>query len=74
MPTVWIKTTRGMVMGILRKLAKTVIHTATAPIDIVKDVATLGGVITEEDEPYSIQKAKKILDDWEELENEIDDL
>jgi len=61
-------------MGILRKLAKTVIHTATAPIDIVKDVATLGGVITEEDEPYSIQKAKKILDDWEELENEIDDL
>ena len=74
MPTVWIKTTRGMVMGILRKLAKTVIHTATAPIDIVKDVATLGGVITGEDEPYSLQKAKKVLEDLDELGDEIDDL
>jgi len=40
----------------------------------VKDVATLGGVITEEDEPYSLQKAKKVLEDLDELGDEIDDL
>jgi len=61
-------------MSIFGKLTKTLIHTATAPIDIVKDVATLGGVITEEDEPYSLQKAKKVLEDLDELGDEIDDL
>ena len=40
----------------------------------VKDVATLGGVITEEDETYSLQKAKKVLEDLDELGDEIDDL
>jgi len=61
-------------MSILSKLTKTLIHTATTPIDIVKDVVTLGGAITEEDEPYTLQKAKKILEDIDELGNEIDDL
>jgi len=61
-------------MSIFGKLTKTIIHTATTPINIIKDVATLGGAITEEDEPYTLQKAKKILEDLDELGDKIDDL
>jgi len=53
---------------------KTVVHTATAPVDVVKDVVTLGGALTDEDEPYTRKKLSKILDDVEELSDEIDDL
>jgi hypothetical protein len=61
-------------MSILSKLTKTLIHTATTPIEIAKDVVTLGGVINEEDEPYTVQKIKKVLEDIDELSDEIDDL
>ena len=61
-------------MSILGKVFKTVVHTATAPVDVVKDVVTLGGALTDEDEPYTRKKLSKILDDVEELSDEIDDL
>lgn len=61
-------------MSILGKVFKTAIHTVTTPIDIVKDVVTLGGVITGEEEPHTLQKLKKILEDVDELGEEIDDL
>jgi hypothetical protein len=32
-------------MGIFGKFAKTIFKTATLPVDITKDVATLGGAI-----------------------------
>jgi hypothetical protein len=61
-------------MGILGKTFKTLIHTATSPIDVAKDVVTLGGVLTDEDEPYTKKKLSKILEDIEELSDEVDDL
>lgn len=36
-------------MGLFGKLLKTTIDIATTPIDVVKDVATLGGAITDEE-------------------------
>ena len=36
-------------MGILGKIARTVIHTATVPIDAAVDMVTFGGVLTDSD-------------------------
>ena len=61
-------------MSLFGKLTKTVLHTVSTPIDVIKDMATLGGAITDEEEPYTIKKAKKIIDDIEEVGDEIDSL
>lgn len=61
-------------MSIFGKLLKTGLHVVTTPIDIVKDVATLGGALTDQAKPYTAQKLQKLGDDLEEIEDEIDDL
>lgn len=61
-------------MGLFNKLIKTGLNVVTTPIDIVKDVGTLGGLITDQDKPYTVQKAKKLLDNAGEIQDEIDDL
>lgn len=61
-------------MSIFKKVLKATIKTATLPIDVVKDVATGGGVLTEKNESYTINKAQEILDALEELGDEVDDL
>lgn len=61
-------------MSILGKAFKTITHTMSTPVDVIKDIVTLGGVITGEEEPHTIQKIKKIIDDIDELGEEIDDL
>jgi hypothetical protein len=61
-------------MGLLGSLLKTTIHVATTPLEVVKDVVTMGGVLTEQDEPYTVQRVKKLVDDMKEVEDEVDDL
>ena len=61
-------------MGLFGKLLKTTIDIATIPIDIVKDVATLGGALTDQDKPYTAQKFARLGDDLEEVRDEVDDL
>lgn len=61
-------------MGLFGALARTVIHVASLPVEIVKDVATMGGNSTGEDEPYTVSKLKKIGRDVEDIGDEIDDL
>ena len=61
-------------MGLLGSLLKTTIHVATTPLEVVKDVVTMGGVLTEQDEPYTVQRGKKLVDDMKEGEDEVDDL
>jgi len=53
-------------MGLFGKLIKLAINTATTPIDIAKDVVTLGGSITNE-ESATLSKLRK-------LQEEVDDL
>ena len=60
-------------MGLFGKLLKTAIDVATTPIDIVKDVVTLGGSITDE-ESALVKKAKRLQNDLEEVRDEVDDL
>lgn len=61
-------------MGLLKKGLKAVIKTATLPVDVAKDVVTMGGVLTDEEESYTKRKAQGILDALEELSDEVDDL
>jgi hypothetical protein len=56
-------------MGLLGKLIKTAIHTATLPLDAAKDVITLGGSLIDE-ESAVIKKAKKIEKDIDDLGND----
>ena len=60
-------------MGLFGKLLKTTIDVATTPFDIIKDVATLGGAITEE-ESALVKKARRLKNDIEEMRDEVDSL
>lgn len=54
-------------------MLKTTLDVATAPIAIVKDVATLGGTITGDDFAI-VKKARQLADDGEEIREECDGL
>ncbi len=47
-------------MGLFSALVKTTIEVVTLPGAVVKDVVTLGGVVTDEDETYTKQKLEEI--------------
>ena len=47
------------------KLFETLWDLATLPVEVVKDVFTLGGSITDEDECYTKQRMKKLDEDLE---------
>lgn len=61
-------------MSLLGTLLKTTIHAATLPIDIVKDVVTMGGVLTDDSEPATVKKASQLMDDIEEIEDDVSTL
>jgi len=60
-------------MGFFKKLAKTAIDAATTPIAVAADLATLGGVLTDQDDPYTVKKLKQLEEDWEEVRESLDD-
>ena len=52
-------------MGLFGALIRTTVNVVTLPVAVIKDVATLGGVCTGEDEPYTVQKLRQIKDESE---------
>lgn len=60
-------------MGLFGKLIKTGIDIVSTPIDVVKDIATLGGAVTDEEEPYTIQKLRKIAKDGQSFYDALDE-
>lgn len=61
-------------MSIFGKLLKGGFDLITIPVDIVKDITTLGGANTNQEVPYTIQKLKKLAEDGNEIREEIDKL
>jgi hypothetical protein len=61
-------------VSIFGKLLKTAVDVATSPIAVVKDIATLGGVTTDQRKPYTAQKLEQLGDDVEEIREGLDDL
>ncbi len=60
-------------MGIFGKIIKGTLQRAALPIDIIKDVATLGGAITDE-ESAVVKKFKKLNDTGNGIMDELEDL
>ncbi len=46
-------------MGFLSSFAKAFVHVALTPVEITKDMITLGGSLTEEDETYTMKRLRK---------------
>jgi hypothetical protein len=61
-------------MSIFGKLLKTTLDVVTTPVAVLKDVATLGGAITDQRKPYTAQKLDQLGDDVEEIRDELNDL
>jgi len=59
-------------MSFIGSLTKSLIDIAVTPIEVVKDVATLGGTITGENEPYTVQRLKKAAKNAEKAYDDID--
>ena len=59
-------------MGFFGKLARLTLDIIETPVAIVKDVATLGGALTDQDKPYTAQKLEDIADDYEEMKDSLD--
>lgn len=55
-------------MGIFSALTKIAVDVITLPVDVVKDVFTLGGIATDEEKPYILQKLDQIKKDSEEAD------
>lgn len=60
-------------MGLFKQITKTGIDIATTPVEIIKDVTTFGGALTEQDLPYTIKRLKEICEDIDDLPDSIDD-
>ncbi len=60
-------------MGFFGKLTKLALDLIETPVAIVKDVATLGGALTDKDKPYTQKKLEDIGDDYDELKESLDD-
>ncbi len=61
-------------MSIFGSLLKTVIDTATLPVEVVKDVVTLGGVTEGESQTYTGKRLKRLADDLEDVSDDAGDL
>lgn len=62
-------------MGIFDCLGKTIkaaVGVATLPIDVVKDVVTMGGVLTDKKAPYTASKITDICKTIDEAYSVID--
>lgn len=59
-------------MGFFGKLTKLVLDVVETPVAVVKDIATLGGSLTDKDKPYTQKKLEDIQDDYDELKESLD--
>ena len=60
-------------MRIFGKITKGLIDSALLPIDIAKDIVTLGGINTNQEEPYTVKKIKKLRDEAEDIYDSLDE-
>ncbi len=61
-------------MSLFGSILKTVVDTAILPIEIAKDVVTLGGVATGKSETYTSKQLNKLADDLDDISDDAGDL
>lgn len=47
-------------MSLFGQLVRTVVNVATLPVAVAQDIVTLGGVATDKEESYIVEKLKQI--------------
>lgn len=52
-------------MGLFSALVRTTVNVALLPVELVKDVVTLGGVSTDQRKPYTLQGLERLKDEAE---------
>ena len=60
-------------MGFFSSLTKLALDVVVTPIAIVKDVSTLGGTLTDENQSYTSKKLEDINDDFQEMKESLND-
>jgi hypothetical protein len=50
-------------MRLFGQIVRTAVNVATLPVAVVKDVFTMGGIVTENGQPYTVEKLKQIKDE-----------
>ena len=60
-------------MGFLKQLGKVTARAVTVPVSVAKDVVTMGGVLTEENEVATFEHLKKLVGDVNELPDSMED-
>lgn len=60
-------------MGFLGKLVKGALDVALLPVAVATDVVTGFGMATDEKEPFTVQRIKKVVEDIEEAGKEAGD-
>jgi len=58
-------------MGILGKILKTTVHIISTPVDLIKDAATLGGELIDEQETSITKKMRRLKKDVNEINETI---
>lgn len=59
-------------MSLFGKILKTVFDIVTASVEIIKDIATMGGAVNEQDETYTGKKLKQLNNDLGEIREELE--
>ena len=54
-------------MGLLGSLLKTVVEVVELPVAAIKDAASMGGALTDQEQPYTMQKLEDIGKDVKEI-------
>lgn len=52
-------------MSIFGKLVRTAVNVVALPVEVVRDVVTLGGIATEQDKPYTVQRLEQLKEEAE---------
>ena len=60
-------------LGSLASLTKAVVDTALTPIEVVKDVVTLGGLTSDKGRSYTIDRLGKLKENLENSYERLDD-
>lgn len=50
------------ILGFLGKLLGATVDVVLTPVEVVKDVVTMGGVMTDQDVPYTVKRLEKAID------------
>lgn len=61
-------------MSFFGKILQSVVDVAVTPVEVVKDCATMGGLLTDQKEAYTVQRIRKLAKHLDESYDELGEL